>query len=275
MQVSGSLTITSVAQALRTAEVASGLDLSRCTFIDPVGLVTVAATHALWCDDSSGAWRAPDDVEVCRYLERMRLPKVLHEATGLLPDKRAPVREHDNSGYLVELEQRGAAAGEAELGQVVLDRLDRTVADEVRRIVWECVVEAWLNIGDHAQVDSGFAAAQVFERHQPNQRLVIGIADAGIGIASSLRARLGALSDVDAIARAVAGASSMPDPGRGTGLPTMRASAADELGGRLLVLSGRGGLLATPGWARPIELPVDVGGTVIGIELPCGVRASR
>ncbi|MDJ0321974.1 ATP-binding protein [Pseudarthrobacter sp. PS3-L1] len=111
-----------------------------------------------------------------RYLERMGLFKLMEQETGL------PVVEHDPAGRFIPLTR---ITNNQELTKFVTDfvpllHATPTEADSVKYVLYELI----RNVLEHAgAVDRGaIAAAQVTS----TGRLLIGVADSGIGVCKSL-----------------------------------------------------------------------------------------
>jgi hypothetical protein len=267
--VDGAFSIETAATVIADADPQRPLDLRRCRFVDPVGMVALAVAAQAWGASHLGRWRMPNDQGVCSYLARMRVPRVLHDLGRLVPDREVVVREHDQQGYLCELTHAASGEPARVLGGLVLDRLDPTTPQQVSEAVWACIVETWQNILQHAEAPVGFAAAQVLGRGTSRERIVIGIADAGVGVASSLARVLGPTRDEEAIRAAIEGTTATGDIGRGRGLATVRQLAAGELGGRLLVHSRAGFVTAVGAGLEARATPSRLPGTIIGMEIPC------
>jgi hypothetical protein len=271
LKVVGGFTIERLRTLLGSAHPDRSLDLSGCTFIDPVGLVALGVLAESWGERQTGAWRTPTSDDTYRYMTRMHLPAVLSKVARVEPDRYLPVREKPQGDYLYELHATQSVEAARRIADLVLNRLADDAGDDLRDAIWCCVIEAWQNVTDHSQANLGFAAAQVLQRNTRDQRVVIGIADSGVGIAATLRKRLGDVADQVAIEQAAGGMSSIEvDPGRGMGLKAMR-SVSGDLGGKLLIHSGSGGLIINRTGVRRSVTPMRIPGTIIGVELPCGV----
>jgi hypothetical protein len=269
IKVVGGFTIERLRGVLESADESRRLDLSKCTFIDPVGLVTLGVLAEAWGPGHPGTWLTPESDDTYRYMTRMHLPTVISKVARVEPDRYVTIREKPQGDYLYELHATQSAEAARKIGDLVLNRLGDDAGDDLRDAIWCCVIEAWQNVTDHSQSNLGFAAAQVLQRNSNNQRVVIGIADPGIGIAATLRRRLGNVADHIAVEEAAGGMSSIEvDPGRGMGLKSMR-NVSSELGGQLLIHSGCGGLKVSRTGVRKFSTPVRIPGTIIGVELPC------
>jgi hypothetical protein len=87
--------------------------------------------------------------------------------------------------------------------------------------IFEATGELGLNVVEHAGSPAGgFVSAQRYKAGAPEERIVVAVADVGIGIRESLRSRYGDMPDDEAIGRAVQWhVSRIRDEGRGQGLP--------------------------------------------------------
>lgn len=273
LKVEGALTIERLPWLLNNRfDSSSRLDLKRCRWVDPVGLVTLGVLADHFGPAHLQAWVTPRDPEVARYLARMRVPAVLKTVGNMEADLTTTVREKNHAGYLCELRATASASPAGTIADIVLDRLGDADQSGIAQVLYECLAEAWGNVGEHSRAPVGYACAQVLERDSPRQRIVIGIADPGVGIAETLRGRVERPGDANAVLAAVNGLSSTGDPGRGTGLPTIM-SGATTLGGKLLVISGDGGVSVQNGSITKIGIAERIPGTIIGVELPCGLGA--
>jgi hypothetical protein len=115
---------------------------------------------------------------------------------------------------------------------------------------------------------AAFIAAQRYKAGTPEERIVVAVGDAGIGIRESLRTRYGDMTDDQAIRRAVQwNVSSVADEGRGQGLPGI-VDGVKGLGGTVWIRSGAASRTVTRGRARMSEVS-RLQGTIVGARLPC------
>lgn len=123
-----------------------------------------------------------------RYLERMKLFEVMEVPTNI------PVREHDPSGRFIPLTR---IQNNAELNSFVMDfvpllHASPGEADSVKYVLYELV----RNVLEHSgSPDGALAAAQVTK----SGRLLVGVADSGIGVRRSLSRSHAVASDRAAI----------------------------------------------------------------------------
>ena len=105
--------------------------------------------------------------------------------------------------------------------------------------LFEAAGELGQNVVEHAGSPvGGFIAAQRYKAGAPEERIVVAVGDAGVGIRESLRARYGDMPDGEAIRRAIQwNVSSVPDEGRGQGLPGV-VDGVKALGGVVWIRSG-------------------------------------
>jgi hypothetical protein len=246
----------------------AGIDLTDCAFTDPVGLVAIAcAAEQAAAERGTHDYRPPADQSVARYHDRMNVPYVLGDL-GVLPTdvQRVKVKSTDT---LCELTPFPGGTRPHKMVELAVARLEGTASARIVEAVWMCLIEASQNVADHARARTGYAAAQVYEDRTVGERVVLAIGDAGVGIAGSLATRGEQRpADLVAIEDAVGGRSSTGDPGRGTGLASMRR-AVQEFGGQMIVRSGTANLHVWPTREHPSKNLTNLPGTIIGVEMPC------
>lgn len=215
------------------------IDLSRLPWCDPLHLVAVAALARYHVAAGAAVHvRAPADPDARAYAARMRLGRTLD---GLATRHEFPsVRERDRSGDLLEVCPVRDEQEALRLARLVARRA-RPADRDASSTLFACVVEMALNVAEHAGV-TGYVAAQTLPR-QGWMRFAV--ADTGLGLQATLAAR-GATDDASAVRLALSGASRLPGPQRGTGLPTTRRELL-RADGWLLVASGAASLLAETG----------------------------
>ncbi|NUU19527.1 sensor histidine kinase [Cellulomonas humilata] len=169
-------------------------------FVLPDGLFSVHPL-VLCMIGALGDWASDQGAEVSvhwedlnssiRYLERMKLFEVMDLPTGI------PVREHDPSGRFIPVTR---IRDNAELNKFVVDFVPLLharpeEADSVKYVLFELV----RNVLEHASSAHGaLAAAQVTK----SGRLLVGVADSGIGVRASMGRSHPVTSDQDAIEKA-------------------------------------------------------------------------
>ncbi|MCI0407800.1 MAG: ATP-binding protein, partial [Acidobacteria bacterium] len=170
------------------------LILEDVKFIDPYGLV------GLWCvlrylkrRHPAVVVIPPTDRELQGYLRRMNFPAVTSHI-AVLEDT---VGQRGSSGPSDVLLEMTAIEKQADVEQVLrtmLGRIRRILERELgygeRDVTAFCTVlaEACTNIVDHSE-DSGVVAAQRYTQRGGTRYVVVGVADLGIGIRSSLATR--------------------------------------------------------------------------------------
>jgi hypothetical protein len=179
------------------------------------------------------------------------------------------VAEHDRRDTLIELDRFRDARGSDRLAAFIWDRLEGGADAEVVNQLFEAAGELGLNVVEHAGTPvGGFIAAQRYKAGTPEERIVVAVGDAGIGIRESLRARYGDMTDGDAIRRAIQwNVSSIADEGRGQGLPGV-VEGVRGLGGTVWVRSGAASRTVTRRLARTSGVS-RLQGTIVGARLPC------
>ena len=170
--------------------------------------------------------------------------------------------------------------GTASEQQVTVDRLIEALLSNVsgltrkefQAIEW-ALNEISDNVLNHSQAATGgFVQLSVLERSQRLVELVV--ADAGIGIPSSLRTTRPSLSDIDALDQAIReGVTRDTDVGQGNGL-FGTFQICNKSKGRLRIDSGRGTLsydFRTGVHIRSEPVPFD--GTVVDAQVGLGVES--
>ncbi len=114
-----------------------------------------------------------------------------------------------------EVRVEGALPGVRSSGNALEGGADGEVVNQL----FEAAGELGQNVVEHAGSPvGGFIAAQRYKAGAPEERIVVAVGDAGVGIRESLRARYGDMPDGEAIRRAIQwNVSSVPDEGRGQG----------------------------------------------------------
>jgi len=133
------------------------------------------------------------------------------------------------------------------------------------------------NIYEHSEFESAMVMAQ---RYEKKGFVEIAFYDDGITIPGSLeRAGFSYPTDLDAIKEAINGKSSKEDVERGYGLNTnvRMCTDLDGLGGRVLVVSGRGAFEYCPEKSEQRlynlrETPYSLKGTLISVRIPYPAR---
>lgn len=207
------------------------LDMSRVTFSYPSGLVAVACL-GLDAAELEVVW--PHDEDQQRYMSRMHIDRLLQA-------------KHGNLAVLPQVRHHAAELCEAVLfsdtGDV--DRLAdlvRTYADGARipaDWAWaleEGVWEICVNAITHSEWGGGVMAAQ---HYQQRAEIEYGVADAGIGVRSSMVGEYPELADdAEAILKAREyGTTRFGQDQRGAGL-SETVDQVTALGGQVVIRSG-------------------------------------
>ena len=157
------------------------IDLARVSFVDAYALTGLACFIASAARDGLPVDLVlPEEPDVRSWLSRMHLGDVIDAFEVRVEGTLSRVAERDRRGTLIELQRFQDAHGSDRLAAFIWDRLEGA----------------------------------------PEERIVVAVGDAGIGIRESLRARYGTMTDDQAIRQAVRWhVSSIADEGRGQGLP--------------------------------------------------------
>jgi hypothetical protein len=211
----------------------------------------------------------PEDPDVRSWLSRMHLGDVL-DAFGVRVEGELPrVAERDRRDALIELQRFGDTHGSDRLASFIWERLQGGADGEVVNQLFEATGELGANVVEHAGSPSGgFVTAQRYKAGAPEERIIVAVGDAGVGIRESLRPRYGEMTDDAAIRRAVQWyVSRVPDEGRGQGLPGV-VEGVRGLGGTVWIRSGVALRAITRG--RQTSIGVSrLQGTIVGARLPC------
>jgi len=221
---------------------AAEIDLSRVSFVDAYALTGLACFIA-------SADRDGLSVEL-----------VLPEH----PDVRSWL-----SRTLIELQRFDDSHGSHRLASFIWDRLEGGADGEVVNQLFEATGELGQNVVEHAGSPvGGFVAAQRYKAGAPEERIIVAVGDAGIGIRESLRPRYGDMTDRQAITQAIRwNVSRVLEPGRGQGLPGV-VDGVRGLGGVVWIRSGAASRTITRGRATTVDVS-RLQGTIVGARLPC------
>jgi hypothetical protein len=246
------------------------VELAHVSFVDAYALAGLACFIASAARDGLPVELVlPENIDVRSWLSRMHLGEVLDafevRVEGVLP--RVP--ERDRRDTLIELERFDDSFGSHRLASFIWERLAGGVDGEVVNQLFEAAGELGQNVVEHAGSPvGGFIAAQRYKAGAPEERIVVAVGDVGVGIRESLRARYGDMPDAKAIRRAIQwNVSSIPDEGRGQGLPGV-VEGVKALGGVVWIRSGAASRMVTRGQARTFEVS-RLQGTIVGARLPC------
>lgn len=246
------------------------IDLARVSFVDAYALTGLACFIACAAQDGLPVDLVlPEEPNVRSWLSRMHLGDVIDAFEVRVEGTLSRVPEHDRRDTLMELERFQDAHGSDRLAAFIWDRLEGGADAEVVNQLFEATGELGLNVVEHAGSPAGgFVAAQRYKAGTPEERIVVAVGDAGIGIRESLRTRYGDMTDGDAIRRAIQwNVSSITDEGRGQGLPGV-VDGVKGLGGIVWIRSGAAARTVTRGQAQTSGVS-RLQGTIVGARLPC------
>lgn len=142
------------------------------------------------------------------------------------------VAERDRRDTLIELQRFDDSHGSHRLASFIWDRLEGGADGEVVNQLFEATGELGQNVVEHAGSPvGGFVAAQRYKAGAPEERIIVAVGDAGIGIRESLRPRYGDMTDRQAITQAIRwNVSRVLEQGRGQGLPGVVDGVRDSAG---------------------------------------------
>ena len=212
----------------------------------------------------------PEHPDVRSWLSRMHLGAVIdtfgvHVVGGVLPR----VAERDRRDTLIELQRFHDSYGSDRLASFIWERLEGGADGEVVNQLFEAAGELGQNVVEHAGSPvGGFVAAQRYKAGAPEERIIVAVGDAGIGIRESLRPRYGDMTDRQAITQAIRwNVSRVLEQGRGQGLPGV-VDGVRGLGGVVWIRSGAASRTITPRRAATVDV-YRLQGTIVGARLPC------
>ncbi|WEK61494.1 MAG: hypothetical protein P0Y60_01655 [Candidatus Microbacterium colombiense] len=215
--------------------------LRRVTFVEPDGIVALAARLHSWSRENSDlSVVAPEDSSIANYLARAHLSHLLDEIGS---EHNFPVvRERHLGSSLVPLMRVESVEQAQELATAVVDFAARH-NPEAADALGAALCEAGENVGYHSGQQYAFGLAQHYPRQQ---RFNFALGDAGRGLQSSL-AHKGATDDASAIRLALTpGVSATNEKGRGYGLSSVEEQIVLGLAGKLSLLSGEAVVNAHP-----------------------------
>lgn len=243
------------------------IDLARVSWIDPMGLVVVAAT----AEDAAAAGRTvkftpPTDRGVGNYMSRMDLDKCLSQ---YCPRVGLPkVRARNTANRLSELQRFDGDAGDALADRVFEALLEFNKSRDDARSFYKGVSEVVSNVVEHSGVSGGWAAMQV----QQADLITFAVADAGDGLESTLARHNEIEGPVDAMEKAFTRAySGTGEPGRGTGLDDLLQRVRRHKG-QLRAWSGKATGYSAGGRVACRDVSAAFPGTVIYAEFKPELR---
>ena len=249
---------------------AARLDLARIGFVDAYALTGLACFVASAARDGLPVRVVlPEEPDVRSWLSRMHLGDVLEAFDVHVEGELPRVAEHDRRDALIELQRFRDAHGSDRLASFIWERLQGGADGEVVNQLFEATGELGANVVEHAGSPSGgFVAAQRYKAGTADERIIVAVGDAGIGIRESLRPRYGDMTDDAAIRRAVQWhVSRVPEEGRGQGRPGV-VDGVRGLDGTIWIRSG----VALRRITRSRQTTLGVSrlqGTIVGARLPC------
>jgi hypothetical protein len=210
------------------------LDLSRVTWVEPIGLVGLATfAEAQVAMGRRVRLIGPTDPSISSYLSRMRLGTAIDMLGGQHDLVR--VREHDVGEALLELRRFDGEEGADELAAHVYNKV--ASMPTVAHALHMALTEIGGNVPQHSLRKRGWIAAQE-SRRLPRFQFAVG--DSGCGIRASLAAAVAVESDAEALRTVLQSAvSSTREPGRGQGILETRRLIT-RLDGHVQLLSGTG-----------------------------------
>jgi hypothetical protein len=275
MPISGPTTLDAVhLDSVLTLDADTGvaeIDLSRVSFVDAYALTGLACFVASADRDGLPVELVlPEHPDVRSWLSRMHLGAVIdtfgvHVVGGVLPR----VAERDRRDTLIELQRFHDSYGSDRLASFIWERLEGGADGEVVNQLFEAAGELGQNVVEHAGSPvGGFVAAQRYKAGAPEERIIVAVGDAGIGIRESLRPRYGDMTDRQAITQAIRwNVSRVLEQGRGQGLPGV-VDGVRGLGGVVWIRSGAASRTITPRRAATVDV-YRLQGTIVGARLPC------
>lgn len=241
------------------------IDLSGAGFIDPFGLVTLAAVTE---DAKRSGLRAnvawPKRADLLRYLSRMHVADAL-EPLGVacpLPD----VNEHPSGDRFLELTRFEDSDRGSDLAEKVYSILSVDDLDDAKTL-YSCISEAVGNVTEHSEVGGGWAALQQYRREGRND-VVFAVSDSGVGLRRTLSSHHSVEDDAHAVRLAAQfGISGTGDRARGRGIAGI-AEKARARGGYMRLWSGQAeGHTGKPKDSLWVKSAVTYPGTVLSATL--------
>jgi hypothetical protein len=244
------------------------IDLSSVSFVEPVGLVGLAAlAEQARKDNRNVTLISPTNSSVANYLSRMNFGTALGEL-GInysLPS----VNARPLPGDLLELQKFSGQGGGEQVARLVFDKLEKVADNEVRQTLYEAICEVAANVEFHADTSHGYVAAQT--THAGGQ-VLFAIADSGQGLRASLSKVYEIADDSAAVSAAVQPEiSGTGERARGQGLPAV-VGAAGGLYGAVDIASGNARDRHTGGKVTSTNTTGSFPGTIIQVQLDCSPR---
>lgn len=257
------------------------VDLRNLSFIDPYGMVGILEAGRLYHSRGMGkVLLLPESENVLRYLERMDFFKYAERYYHLgpgkpdLPDKFfrssqsdvlleiTPIENSDDIHFIVGSVKKRA--------HTILEKHLHYDENAINGFI-VALSEVCQNIIEHSE-NTGFVGIQKYHFQKLDMNVVkIAVMDLGIGFRESLSERIPAVSDIDAIEKALLhGVSRHRDEGRGHGLKAVR-QFVKKWNGKISIRSETAKLSIIPDWCRGREREKNLvvfPGAQINIMLP-------
>jgi hypothetical protein len=228
---------------------AQEVELSRVNFVTPLSILPLA----VYANNNDLTIKCTDHVnyDPCSYLDTIGFQFGVTEFTKI--DKRyLPITKlstKEDNALLSQYEEKILAQTHVE--RVVLKHLTSELVN---------------NVNEHAQVDQYWLLAQYYKGSRPIVEIVL--ADCGIGYKNSyMGTSFEVTNDTDAIINALEGRSSKTElNGRGFGIPSLVKIFVNELGGKLIIMSGNSLVYYKPEEKKELKLKSYWQGALIGIN---------
>lgn len=216
-----------------TGSVECLIDLDAATFVEPAGLVAIAAAaERARLEGRPVLLREPRNSSCRNYLSRMRVGDVLTELG--VPHHLPPVRTHALGDRLQELRRFTDEAHLEEVANAIVSLFQRAGLHVVQPL-YQALFELGLNAVQHSGRGGGFVALQAFPRLKD---VAFAVADSGRGLRASLAEVMSVPSDAAAIKLAAQKhITATSEPGRGRGI-TGVIRLTDRYQGAVVMLSG-------------------------------------
>jgi anti-sigma regulatory factor (Ser/Thr protein kinase) len=236
------------------------IDLSDLAGLEPAALAILLSTFGSLGPAAMDTFVPPRNADGLGLLQPESLCELLDGRVG-------DWHRHDISGQIVGVEvfhdRDGAERALQEIAAQLeeLDSLSPTWVPSMHALAYELCD----NVLRHSQASGGTI---VFDIDRRLQRVVLALADRGIGIRTSLTRNPELVIDSDLTAiRSAIGAQVTGEPARGAGMGLFRADrVVDDHGGRLLIRSGTGSLELAP-QSREGTTRTHLPGTLVVVTL--------
>jgi hypothetical protein len=237
------------------------IDLSGTSWVEPVGLVGVAAfAEAQVALNRTVSLIGPSDWNIANYVARMHLGQVIDDLGGT--HDLNPVNERD-APDLLELQRFEGEDGATQLAALVFDK---TVNDEpVAQALYQSICEIGANVPQHSGRPHGYIAAATTYR---GKKIQFAVGDAGTGLTTRLSA-VGSTGDADSLEMVLEhGVSSTGQPGRGRGIQETRRLVT-SLKGSVHMVSGTASRTVVASTSTSTSKNIPFPGTLLQGSLEC------